>query len=602
MFPKEKINFLDFDIYSRRISFYYRNKEKFGSVFGFILTILYIVLSLIIFLFYLLKTLKREDVTSFDIPIYTNEIPSFNINNELFYFAFGLEDPIKSTRFIDERIYYPKVFYIEKMKENGQFIDKSETILNIERCNNTKFGEHYQKLLEKEELNNSYCLKNINLTLKGGLNYNLMSYIKINIYSCINTTENNNHCMPKNIIDKYLTSTYFSLLSKDIGFNPFNYSFPVIPLLQYLYTGIDKSILKEYLIYFGVTEINTDIGLFSNKIKKETYLKYRRDFHSFFFIDDEKYYSGNEILTTKIMLEEYINFQKRTFTKMTQVLSATGGYMQVISTIFALVALLTKKFSLEQKLLNNLFNFNIKQRKIILCIEYKKKLDYNSMSKNKIHNFIPYEAKKSIVSKKSRRDSVIILHNNKHLDNINNISNTNINTISLLKKSATMKNPNISIKDIKSQKSFKSKRESNDIFQNLDKEKENEQNNNNIIDQNINRSKVNMIMKEDDFNLNEIIASQKRKKSRFNFIDDLKIFDTGRRSTVNFTIFDYYCLKKIRNKKTEIDLFNFGINFFKSQMDIINFFNIIILTQILLAKSTDKKENYLSKTIELFMK
>ena len=137
---------------------------------------------------------------------------------------------------------------------------------------------------------------------------------------------------------------------------------------------------------------------------------------------------------------------------------------------------------------------------------------------------------------------------------------------------------------------------------NLDKEKENEQNNNNIIDQNINRSKVNMIMKEDDFNLNEIIGSQKRKKSRFNFIDDLKIFDTGRRSTVNFTIFDYYCLKKIRNKKTEIDLFNFGINFFKSQMDIINFFNIIILTQILLAKSTDKKENYLSKTIELFMK
>ena len=47
MFQKQKLNFLDFDIYSRRISFYYKGKEKFGTTFGFILTISYIVLSLI---------------------------------------------------------------------------------------------------------------------------------------------------------------------------------------------------------------------------------------------------------------------------------------------------------------------------------------------------------------------------------------------------------------------------------------------------------------------------------------------------------------------------------------------------------------------------
>ena len=594
MFPnKEKLNFLDFDIYSRRISFYYRNKEKFGSVFGFILTMSYIVISLIIFLIYFIKTLKREEVTSSDSSIYTNEIPSININKELFYFAFGLDDPIKNESFIDERIYYPEVLYIEEIRKNGQFIKQSETILDIEKCNYKKFGEQYEKLLDKEEINNTYCLKDINLTLKGGLNYNLISYIKIKIYPCINNTENKNHCKPKNIIDKYLTSTYFSFLSKDIGFNPFNYSFPVIPILQYLYTGIDKSIFKEYLIYYGVTEINTDVGLFFNQIKKETYLKYIKDLHSFFFIDKERYYSGNEIFTAKIMLEEHIYFQKRKFTKMSEVFSTTGGYMQIISTIFALIALLTKKFSLEQKLLNNLFNFNIKQRKIILCIEYKQKLDYNSLSKNNVKNFIPYEAKKSIVSKKSRRDSVIIMN-----------SNTNLrNNIAIMKRSATMNNPNrSSIKEIQSQSQIKSKAESNDIFQRVSKfSKEKEDIN---IDQNINRSKVNMIMKEDDFNLNEILGNKKYKKkknSKFNFINDLKIFDTGRRATVNFTIFDYYCLKTLKNKKAEIELFNFGINFFKSQMDIINFFNIIILTQIMLAKQTDNKENFLSRTIELSM-
>ena len=166
-----------------------------------------------------------------------------------------------------------------------------------------------------------------------------------------------------------------------------------------------------------------------------------------------------------------------------------------------------------------------------------------------------------------------------------------------------MNNPNVTLNDLNSQSPVKSRAESNDIFQRASKfSKEKEDNNNNNIDQIINRSKVNMIMKEDDFNLNNINGNKKfRKKSNFNIMKDLKLLDTGRRATVNFTIFDYYCLKKIKNKKTEIELFNFGINFFKSQMDIINFFNIMILTQIMLAKQSDNKENFLSRTIELSM-
>ena len=53
------------------------------------------------------------------------------------------------------------------------------------------------------------------------------------------------------------------------------------------------------------------------------------------------------------------------------------------------------------------------------------------------------------------------------------------------------------------------------------------------------------------------------------------------------------------NKKLEIELFNFGINFYKRQMDIINFFNIIILTQIMLTQQSEKKHNILSQKIEL---
>ena len=406
----EKFSFLDFDIYSRRLSFFYKNKEKIGSTFGFILTALYIIISFILFLVYFINTIRRKEVTAADSTIYPIEIPSIEINNNLFYLAFGLEHPTKLTRYIDERIYYPEVFFIEKIKVDGEFEINSTTFLKVERCNINKFGDKYKEVFGYKELNNSYCLQDFNVLLEGGLKYDKMSFIKINIYPCINSTKNHNHCKPKNIIDEYLTSTYFSILSKDIGLNPFNYSFPVISIFQDLYTTIDKSVLKEFIMYFGITEIDTDIGIFSNKIKKEIYLKYIKDFHSFFFLNEEDYKSGKEILTAEIRLGDSIHFQKRTYTKMSQVFSTTGGYMQVIYTLFSLIALLTKKISIEEKLLNSLFNFNIKQKKIILCIEYKKKLDYiSSIDKVKKCSYIPYEAKKTHSNQKKKKKEVVLI-------------------------------------------------------------------------------------------------------------------------------------------------------------------------------------------------
>ena len=579
MFRKK---FLDFDIYSRRISFYYKGKEKFGTTFGFILTITYIVLSLIIFLIHFVKTIKREEVTASILSVYPTEIPSIKINNDLFYISFGLEQSNKLSKFIDETIYYPEVLYIEQIKENGEYKITSEQILNIERCNIEKFGENYQQLLENEKLNDSYCLQDINITLKGDFQFNEMSYLKINIYPCINSTNNNYKCKPQNVIDEYLELSYFSILIKDIGFNPFNFSYPTKPIIQYFNTEISRSIFKEYIMYFGIVEIDTDIGLFTNNIKTENYLKYIKDFHSISFKDKEKYH-GKEIFSTQIMIEDYISYHKRSFTKMSAVLTATGGYMQFISTILTLIALLTKKFGLEQKLLNSLFNFNIKQRKIILSIEYKKRLDYNlSMDKNNENSFIPYEPKKSIVSKRSRRDSVLILNTNHKTNNITSI-----------KRSISMGNPSI-MKDLN--KSSSKSKEQSEIFQKISKEKEKEDLNN--------RSKVNMILKEDELNMQEIMSvNPKKKKSNFNILNDLKMLDRGGRSTINFNVFDYYCLRKINNNKnSEIEIFNFGINFFKNQMDIINFFNIIILTQIMLTQQADKKQNFLNRTIELYMK
>ena len=582
----EFINILDLDIYSRRISFFYGGKEKISSKFGFFLTSLYIVISIVLFLNYFIRTISREEVTASDSTIHPDTIPSININEDIFNLAFGLEHPSTFSRFIDETIYYPKISYIEKIKKNGIFVNKLKMNVEAEKCKNSKFGQNFQKLLEKGELNNSYCLSNYNLTLKGGFQYSEVAFIKISIFPCKNSTENNITCKPQNVIDKFFHNNYFSILAKDTALNPSDFSNPGLPILLNTYTSVDKQIKKDYYVKFAITEIETDTGLFSQQIKKDKFLRYTKDFDDFFFVDSNYFTSGKEILSLTIRIEDNIYFQKRTYKKMAEVFASTGGYMQLIYSIFAIISILTKTMNIEKKLINSLFYFNIKQKKVILSIEYKKKLNYTTLGssiektediketkqiwknseKNKKINFIPYIAKKSPLIRKYSKF----------------VKNEKKNEKSLRKSVSLGKDTPIPIKNNNGQNDA-----SIDGLLNIPKIKEYNGKKYSIVQSNkiLNNTQMNRLYLRNKTNESENV--EKLEKENFNGVD--------------FNLFEYYCFWKLSKKKLQIELFKFAYKFFKSQMDIVNFFNIIILTQIMMKKQSNEKNNFLSEIVELSM-
>lgn len=111
------LNYLDFDMYSKKIGLYYLKKERLGSKFGFLLTIIYIVASLSLFFIYATDAIKHKTIRVHDSTIYPREAPSIKLDTNLFYFAFGIETTNDSTRFIDNRIYYPKVHFYYQIKK-----------------------------------------------------------------------------------------------------------------------------------------------------------------------------------------------------------------------------------------------------------------------------------------------------------------------------------------------------------------------------------------------------------------------------------------------------------------------------------------------------
>ena len=560
--------YFKFDMYARSPNFYFKNHDRINTCFGTLLTLIYIVVSLTLFIYQLIMTIQRKNFKVYDSTIYGQEMPFIDLNSNTLYFAFGLEDPQTMNRFIDDSIYVAKIVFVDKAKINDELVTVYQQNLDFEKCNVINFGENYQHLFLEDELNNSYCLKKFerNLTLAGGYKYERFSYIRIRIYPCVNSTENNFTCKSQEEIDRFMSSGYFSIILKDIGLNPSNYSIPVLPTLQDLYTTIDKRIYKNYILNLGVTEIHTDIGLFQEKIKTQKYLQFRKEMETFTFRNEEEYYQGKSVIIAQLKLDDNINVQTRSYVKIPEIFSTIGGYMQLMNTAFLLFSIIVNKFNLELKILNSIFKFNLKKKKIIMKLQ--KLNDWEDMRVSSIHSPTVNFKKMTNISR--------------HLDLLDNksknslIKENEINNISYLnlsenKNDAENKSKSIILKKIK--------RKSNALpFENSKMEHSNK----------ISKKKLNLNLrntqdhhKENGTNYN-LLNSKKN-----NFFNEMSYKDFN--DNIELNMFDYCCCHLIHEKRHKIiELYNIANSFYRKKLDVINVFNLLLLTEKNLMKNNNE--------------
>jgi hypothetical protein len=56
---------------------------------------------------------------------------------------------------------------------------------------------------------------------------------------------------------------------------------------------------------------------------------------------------------------------------------------------------------------------------------------------------------------------------------------------------------------------------------------------------------------------------------------------------ININFIQYFCCKKDRKKKKQIDSFNLGIEFYRKKMDLIHYFTILLVIEKIIAKNKD---------------
>ena len=368
-----KCNFLhDIDMFGKTPEFYYKRRAKKTTLIGRIFTILYFITYIAFFIYKLVKMLQRVDVTFYDTFAFTGETPSIHLNSDNFYGGFGIlgetGDPI-----VNPHIYYATATFWKGVKNNGLW-SWEDTNIPLETCKLEKFGKKYQDMFRDKDLDNMYCLSNTDFVLEGYATSETYSYFEVSLFPCIETTEDGLPCADYTIKQLFLKKNNFMFKMQDIELTPQDYKSPTQEIEKDISGPVYSDLKQQIYAYLQVTNIETDediIGFGLSNIKKEKFLKY-----------DESWIisapmEGDMFATTKpeepipfsvitVQLSEKALTQKRQYTTLIEVLGDVGGLMEVILTFVNIILSFIIDNLYEKSLINNLFEFDLDKKIIIL--------------------------------------------------------------------------------------------------------------------------------------------------------------------------------------------------------------------------------------------
>lgn len=367
------------DLFGKEIELYYKGEPKKSTLFGRILTFLFLIIYVLFFIYKVIRMLLKIDVTFYEFQAYTGEVPSIQLSNENFYGGFALADPDTMLPFIDPTIYNIQAFFRSGKRVNGVWHWSIKPV-PLEICQLEKFSPKYQELFRDKPLTNMFCPKEIDFTLEGHTTYDTYSLFYIGFYPCVNTSTFK-ICKPSSEIDKYLKKTYVSFKMQDIELTPQVFDEPTILRGKELSSPAWKSLYQNINSYFKIVSIETDNDVLGfealSDIKIKKFLKYDQAIVLSHINEDTDYQYGKPLCDVTIQLAEQILTIKRTYTKLVEVLGDVGGLMEVFLAFFKLINELIAGLLYKKSLVNHLFNFDL-ERKVVI-IKEKKKLNNNDI-------------------------------------------------------------------------------------------------------------------------------------------------------------------------------------------------------------------------------
>ena len=542
----------EFDLFAKEPELYFKGKSQRTSIFGKIITYFYSLLYVGFFIYKIVRMLQKVDISFYETYAFSG-IPSIKLNNHLFYGGFSLGGMIEET------IYYPIVYYYEGHKVEGEMIWE-ERILEIERCQLEKFGKEYQDIFKDKDLNNRYCLKNVDeITLEGYSHLDSFKYLYVAFLPCIGYTPDGRQCQDISVLEQFFLKNVVNFNIEDIELTPHIYDHPSQPLQKEINGPAFKTLYQQIYTYLQIVILETDKDVIGfeglSDIETKQYLKYDE---SWIIAAPSPHAGGFQfglpICDVTVQLSAKVLTQKRRNTKLIDVLGDVGGLMEVVWSIFNVIGTVITDILYDKALVNNLFSFDLDKKNVSIKSKKRKKEESNISESPQIYSQNIPSNKIQIYGSKYMQDELTTKSTNK----LQEISKKKIDIITKKKRKKKMKlkEPLGSIQSMKSLK--------NEIYnQNIE---EDELRSPNEISSNKDKNQ--------DFKYsveNEIVSSvekstEKSQNEKRKIIDRIKMKCC--------CVYFWFCFAR-KKKNIENTLMDEGMKIIGEKLDIINIFKKI---------------------------
>ena len=409
-------------MFGKMPEFYIKGKNKKTTWIGRIFTIIFAGLYAGFFIYKLTQMIKRVDVTFYDTFAFKGETPSIKLSSDNFYGGFGIMSPLTEDTFVDESFYYAKATFWSGKKVNGKWDWKRQDI-PLEKCKLEKFGTKFQDMFKDKNLENLYCLSNVDVTLEGYATSESFSYFDVQLFPCVNRPG----CVPVEMLQALLAKNTFQFKMQDIEMTPQDYKNPAQPREKDISGPIYLQLFQQIYAYLQITMVETDediIGFGLSSIKTEKFLKYDESWIISAPADpDILAEPGKPLCQITVQLSEKVLTQKRHYTTLIEVLGDVGGLMEVLLSFFNIICSFSTDIFYEKTIVNNLFEFDLDKKVTLLKINKNKE---NNDFQGQTPEIYPFKQKTRSTQKTDSK-----FDNNLKEDNINSKNKINNDIIYL---------------------------------------------------------------------------------------------------------------------------------------------------------------------------
>ena len=374
------------DSFGIKFHFYTNNQPNHQNVFGGVMTFIYIVICIIIFIGFSYEDIYRLNPISSKSEITDIKPRKINLKKEKIWIPFRIVTD--ENKFIDHRGILSIIpYYIEGIKNEEIGMELNYRLLSYKLCNETEMGNKPDNYKIDVPLNELFCIDKDDLSFGGNWNGDYIYYLGINLYLCeegIYFNSSDLRCAKaNNLFNSINSSLSFDFYYPIVQFQPTNYQIPLSIIYKNYFYELSAYSYKLEKIYIQEHVLSDDKHVIRNNYQNTTCWGISSLYGDDYYIPIEEdpmiKNKINQIYTMEIYMDDGLIYYTRSYNKIFTILSK-------VFPIFNFCLILIKKFTQHIKI-------SFTKRKLIELIFERKEKGKEIGSKENIKSSSSFKMK-----------------------------------------------------------------------------------------------------------------------------------------------------------------------------------------------------------------